>query len=412
MNKHARVKFACYTANSSMAIVSHLSPVLFLTFREIYGISYSLLGLLVVINFTTQLLIDLLFSFFSHKFNIPKVVKAMPMLTFTGLLIYAIWPVLMPSTAYVGLAIGTVIFSASSGFNEVLISPIIAALPSDEPDREMSKLHSVYAWGLVCVVIFSTLFLFVFGKQNWVYLVLILMIEPLISYFAFLGAEIPEMETPEKVSGALSFFKSGTVWLFVLAIFLGGASECTMSQWSSSYLEKALSIPKVWGDILGVALFGLMLALGRTMYAKFGKNITSILFLGSIGAAVCYLIAAISLSPIIGLIACAVTGFCTSMLWPGTLVAATSSLKSESVFIFAIMAAGGDLGASVAPQLVGIVADAAIASPGISGTIQNLGLTAEQLGMKFGLLTGMLFPLLAIFVFGYIRYKANKKRSD
>ena len=303
MNKHARVKFACYTANSSMAIVSHLSPVLFLTFRELYGISYSLLGLLVVINFTTQLLIDLLFSFFSHKFNIPKVVKAMPMLTFTGLLIYAIWPVLMPSTAYVGLAIGTVIFSASSGFNEVLISPIIAALPSDEPDREMSKLHSVYAWGLVCVVIFSTLFLFVFGKQNWVYLVLLLMIEPLISYFAFLRAEIPEMETPEKVSGALSFFKNGTVWLFVLAIFLGGASECTMSQWSSSYLEKALSIPKVWGDILGVALFGLMLALGRTMYAKFGKNITSILFLGSIGAAVCYFVAAISLSPIIGLIA-------------------------------------------------------------------------------------------------------------
>lgn len=412
MNKHARVKFACYTANSSMAIVSHLSPVLFLTFREIYGISYSLLGLLVVINFTTQLLIDLLFSFFSHKFNIPKVVKAMPMLTFTGLLIYAIWPVLMPSTAYVGLAIGTVIFSASSGFNEVLISPIIAALPSDEPDREMSKLHSVYAWGLVCVVIFSTLFLFVFGKQNWVYLVLLLMIEPLISYFAFLKAEIPEMETPEKVSGALSFFKNGTVWLFVLAIFLGGASECTMSQWSSSYLEKALSIPKVWGDILGVALFGLMLALGRTMYAKFGKNITSILFLGSIGAAVCYLVAAISLSPIIGLIACAVTGFCTSMLWPGTLVAATSSLKSESVFIFAIMAAGGDLGASVAPQLVGIVADAAIASPGMSGTIQNLGLTAEQLGMKLGLLTGMLFPVLAVIVFGYIKFKTNKKSSD
>ena len=41
MNKHARIKFACYTSNSSMAIVSHLSPILFLTFRELYGISYS-----------------------------------------------------------------------------------------------------------------------------------------------------------------------------------------------------------------------------------------------------------------------------------------------------------------------------------------------------------------------------------
>ena len=412
MNKNTRIKFACYTSNSSMAIVSHLSPVLFLTFRDLYGISYSLLGLLVVINFTTQLLVDLAFSFFSHKFNIPKTVKAMPALTFIGLLIYAVWPIIIPSSAYLGIAIGTVIFSAASGFNEVLISPIIAALPSDEPDREMSKLHSVYAWAVVGVVIISTLFLLIFGKENWCYLVFLLMLEPLLSYIVFLKAEIPEMETPEKVSGALSWLKNKTLWLFIIAIFLGGASECTMSQWCSGYAEKALSLPKVWGDVFGVALFGLMLALGRTLYAKYGKNVTNILFFGSIGAAACYLVAAVSLSPIIGLIACAVTGFCTAMLWPGTLVAATNTLKNESVFIYAIMAAGGDLGASVAPQLVGIVADAAIESPGMSGIIQRLGMTSEQLGMKLGLLTGMLFPLLAIFVFGYIRHKANKKRSD
>ena len=411
MTKHARVKFACYTSNSAMAIVSHLSPVLFLTFRDIYGISYSLLGLLVVINFTTQLLVDLIFSFFSHKFNIPKVVKAMPMLTFIGLLIYAVWPILLPSCAYVGLAIGTVIFSAASGFNEVLISPIIAALPSDEPDREMSKLHSVYAWAVVGVVIFSTLFLLLFGKENWVFLVFLLMLEPLISHFVFSGAEIPEMETPEKVSGAISWLKNKTLWLFVVAIFLGGASECTMSQWCSSYAEKALSIPKVWGDVFGVALFGLMLALGRTLYAKFGKNITNILFLGSVGAAICYLVAAVSLSPIIALIACAITGLCTSMLWPGTLVAATGSLKNESVFIFAIMAAGGDLGASIGPQLVGLVTDAAMNSANVSSITQSLGLTTEQLGMKIGIFTGALFPLIACLVFGYIKFIKNKKSS-
>ena len=89
MNKHARVKFACYTANSSMAIVSHLSPVLFLTFRDTYGISYSLLGLLVLINFVTQLTVDLIFSFFSHKFNIPKTVKAIPIIAAVGFLVYA-----------------------------------------------------------------------------------------------------------------------------------------------------------------------------------------------------------------------------------------------------------------------------------------------------------------------------------
>ena len=56
-----------------------------------------------------------------------------------------------------------------------------------------------------------------------------------------------------------------------------------MAQWSSSYLEKALSIPKIYGDVFGVALFALTLGIGRSLYGKFGKNIEKILVLGSFG---------------------------------------------------------------------------------------------------------------------------------
>ena len=69
---YTKVKYACYITNITMSVVANLSPLLFLTFRSLYGISYSLLGLLVVINFSTQLLVDLIFSFFSHKFDIKK----------------------------------------------------------------------------------------------------------------------------------------------------------------------------------------------------------------------------------------------------------------------------------------------------------------------------------------------------
>ena len=48
--------------------------------------------------------------------------------------------------------------------------------------------------------------------------------------------------------------------LAVVMIFCGGATEAMMSQWSSSYLEVVMGIPKVVGDILGVALFGAMLS--------------------------------------------------------------------------------------------------------------------------------------------------------
>ena len=90
MKEFTRLKWACYTANMTMSVVTNLSPVLFLTFRTLYGISYSLLGLLVLINFCTQLGIDLVFSFFSHKFNIPKTVRLMPILAAVGLLLYAV----------------------------------------------------------------------------------------------------------------------------------------------------------------------------------------------------------------------------------------------------------------------------------------------------------------------------------
>lgn len=403
-----RLKISCYTANVSMAIVGSLSPLLFLTFRSLYGISYSLLGLLVLINFLTQLTVDLIFSFFSHKFNIAKAVKNTPLLTLLGLLIYALWPTLSPSTAYAGLVVGTIIFSAASGFNEVLISPVIAAIPSPDPDREMSKLHSIYAWGVVGAVLFSTVFLLVFGSDNWFWLVLILAIEPAFSFAMFSAAKIPRMETPEKASGAVALLKNKTLWLCVIAIFLGGASECTMAQWSSGYLEQSLSIPKVWGDIFGVALFGLMLGLGRSLYAKIGKNITRVLFLGTIGATICYLITAITSIPVLGLFTCAFTGFCTSMLWPGSLVVASDRIQDGGVFTFAMMAAGGDLGASIGPQLIGIVTDAALANPTIISFAEKLDLAPEQLGMKLGMLIGMLFPLAAVAVFGYI-HKTVKK---
>ena len=142
---YAKTKLACYYSYLSMASVFSLPPILFVTFRDMYGISYTMLGALVLINFFTQLGIDLIFSFFTKYFNVHKTVKIMPLLTFTGLLIYALIPSLFPQYAYVGLVIGTVIFSVAAGLCEVLLSPTIAALPSDTPEKDMSMLHSLYA---------------------------------------------------------------------------------------------------------------------------------------------------------------------------------------------------------------------------------------------------------------------------
>ena len=410
MQNYKRLKAACYTANITMSIVGNISPLLFLTFRSLYGTSYSLLGLLVLINFSTQLCVDLIFSFFSHKFNIPLVVKIMPVIAVVGLILYALAPVLFPNAVYTGLVVGTLIFSAASGLAEVLISPVVAAIPAENPEREMSKLHSIYAWGVVGFVLLATAFLFAFGNKSWQWLAIVFSIVPLSSAILYAGSSIPKMQTPEKTSGAVKFLKDKGVWLCVVGIFLGGAAECTMAQWASGYLEQALGVPKIWGDIFGVALFAVALGTGRSLYAKIGKNVPRALFTGALGATACYLIAALSPFAIVGLIGCAFTGFCVSMLWPGSLIVASDKYPNGGVLIFALMAAGGDLGASVGPQLVGVVTDIAMAKPAVGALALKIGLTAEQLAMKIGMLVGALFPLLSIFV--YRQFQKQRKKID
>lgn len=390
------LKWAAYTANLSMSVVACLSPLLFVTFNTLYGISYTKLGLLVLINFITQLGVDLLLSFFPHKFNIKKTIRLIPVLVATGLLVYAVFPFVFKEHVYIGLVIGTIIFSASSGFNEVLANPLILSIPSDNPDKELSKLHSVYPWGIVGVIIVGTAFLFGVGGENWQWLALLFLLVPVTSIVLFSLTDMPKIPTPEKASGVVKFLKNKALWLCVIAIFFGGASEMIMTQWCSAYLEKSLGIPKILGDLLGMALFAVCLGLGRTLYSAKGKNIGRVLILGSAGAFLCYITAAITTNALIGIIACVLTGFCVSMLWPGSILVSSECFPTGGVFIFAIMACGGDLGAAVGPQLLGMITDKAIATPAITQIATQLSLTPDQFGMKIGILICALFPLMAV----------------
>ncbi len=406
-NKYKRLKYACYTINLSMSIVGNMPPLLFIIFRNEYGLSFSFLGFLVLLNFLTQLGVDLVFLFFSHRFNIPKTVKSMPYITFAGLLIYSIFPLLSKTHAHIGLMLGTVVFSASAGLAEVLISPIIASLPSDDPDREMSRLHSVYAWGVVPVILITTLLLKVLGNENWNYIVFFFMFLPIVSVILFSGVNVPNISSPQRVTGVIEFLKDKAVWLFVFSIFFSGAAECTMAQWASGYIEKALRINKVYGDIFGVTMFSVMLGIGRTLYGKKGKNIMTVLTYGSLGAFICYLICALCPWRLGGLIACALTGFFTSMLWPGCLVISSERFLSSGVLIYALMAAGGDMGAAIVPQLVGMVTDTVIKNNGflfmdISATL------IEEIAMKLGIFISSVFPLAAFLSF----LRIKKLRTD
>ena len=410
-NKFGRTRLACYSAYFTMTSVFCLPPLLFAAFQEMYGISYTLLGTLVLTNFCTQLTVDLIFTFFTKYFNVKKVVRIMPLITTAGLLIYAFSPVLFPENIYIGLLIGTIIFSVSAGLSEVLLSPVIAAMPSDNPQKDMSLLHSLYAFGVVFVVVISTLFTKFFGAENWMYLTLFWAVLPVISAVLFMTSPMPDMTSSENTEGTKGT-KRRTLALAICvgSIFFGSCAENAMSNWVSTYMENALHVDKAVGDILGMAMFAILLGLARISYAKFGKNIMRVLLGGMIGAAVCYLTIGLSTNVVVAFIACILTGLFTSMLWPGTLIMMEENLPGVGVAAYALMASSGDLGASVAPQLLGIVVDNVAASSFAAEIGASLNLAAEQVGLKVGMLVTAVFPILGtVVVLIAMRYfKKNK----
>ena len=413
-NPFKRTKLACYSAYFTMSSIFSLPPLLFASLQDIYGISYTLLGTLVLTNFCTQLLIDLIFTAFSKHFNIKKVVRIMPLITTLGLLVYALFPRFIPQHAYIGLLIGTVLFSVSAGLSEVLLSPVIAAIPSDNPQKDMSLLHSLYAFGVFTVVVISTLFLRVFGAENWMWLTIFWAALPVIAAVMFMTSPMPDM-TADESSQSVKDTGRRTLALAICvgSIFFGSCAENSMSNWVSTYMENALHVDKTFGDILGMAMFAILLGVVRISYAKFGKNIMKVLLCGMVGASACYLVAGLSTNVVPAFLACILTGLCTAMLWPGTLIMMEENVPGVGVAAYALMAASGDLGASVAPQLLGIIVDKVKVSGFAAEMGTSLNLSPEQIGLKAGMLFTAAYPIIgtALIVFAIRYFKKQKKTA-
>lgn len=163
-----------------------------------------------------------------------------------------------------------------------------------------------------------------------------------------------------------------------------------MCQWTSSFLDRALELPKVWGDILGMAGFAVMMGLGRMLHGVCGEKwrLRPVLILGFAGAALCYLTAALTNVPAAAVIACCMTGLFVSLAWPGALSLAAKALPMAGASMFALMAAGGDIGCAAGPWLSGLLSDAVVRNAAAA-----VGAGADQLGLRAGLLFGTVFPI-------------------
>ena len=382
---------ACYLGFVTQAITANFTPLLFLTFKNTYGIGFEKIALIPMVFYFTQLLIDFAAAKFVDKIGYRVCVVSSQVLSAAGLVLMAVLPELLP-VPFAGILIAVVLYAIGSGLVEVLVSPIVEACPFENKGGMMSLLHSFYCWGAVAVILGSTLFFTVFGIENWKILTVLWAIIPFWNAFNFMFCPIERLVEEDQRMRTSQLLKLPLFWLLILLMICAGASEASMAQWASAFTESAMGVSKTVGDLAGPCLFAVFMGISRILYGKMSKKLDltkTMLACGGLCVA-CYLMASLSAIPIIGLAGCALCGVSVGIMWPGTISISSQKCPRGGTAMFAFLALAGDLGATVSPSLVG----------GISNMAGG--------NLKAGLFAATAFPLLLIFGLIILHRKFNK----
>ncbi|MEU4411167.1 MFS transporter [Streptosporangium sp. NPDC023963] len=390
---------ACYTGYVTQAIVNNLAPLLFIVFQTRYQLPLEMLGRLVLLNFATQLVTDIVAVRFVDRtgYRVPLVLAHI--LSALGLVLLAVAPAVSPSP-YLGLCVAIVVYAVGGGLLEVLVSPVVDALPSPQEGKAaaMSLLHSFYCWGQVAVVAGSTLLLAWIGQDAWQVLPVAWALVPLVNMVAFLKVPLPATVPDEHRTSLRALFGAPAFAAAVVLMLCAGAAELTMSQWSSLFAEEGLGVSKVWGDLAGPCLFAVLMGIGRIVYGLWGERIPLVPAMASCGAlaTVCYLVVCLSSDPVVSLVGCAVCGLAVSLLWPGTFSLAAARFPLGGAAMFGVLAVFGDAGGAAGPWIAGAAADASAAAGGFLTTLSAALPGDGGSGLRTGLLVATVFPLAVV----------------
>jgi len=388
---YKKTLIACYLGFVTQAISANFTPLLFLTFKSTYGITLEKIAMIPLVFYLTQLLIDLAATKYADKIGYRTCVVASQVLSSVGLVLMAILPEILP-VPFIGILISVVLYAIGSGLIEVLVSPIVEACPFENKDGMMSLLHSFYCWGAMGVILGSTLFFAVFGLANWKILTFIWALVPLYNTFNFINCPIERLVEDGKSMGVNQLLKTPVFWLMILLMICAGASEATMTQWTSAFTEAAIGISKTIGDLAGPCLFAMFMGITRMLYGKFSEklDLNKVMLVCAIVCVACYLLASLSTLPILGLAGCALCGFAVGIMWPGSICISSQKFPRGGTAMFAFLALAGDLGAAVSPTMVGSISEMAGGN------------------LKTGLLVATIFPIILVCGLLILKIKVSK----
>lgn len=389
---------ACEFGITTQSAVNILAPLLFVIFRDNFGLSYTTIANLMLFNFSVQIATDftairILGALDYRKSGILAQASAA-----LGLIMLGVLPSFIPIRP--ALFAATFFMAFGGGLLEVMVSPIVDSISEGQGSAKMNMLHSFFCWGQVIVILTATSALKLFGNGIWQVLPIFWALVPIISIVMFLVVPIPDIAKNERKAGEKLPYRSGVFLLMCFLMIASGASEITMAEWASVFAQKGLGIDKFAGDIFGPCLFAVFMGVGRLLFGIFGSrvDIKKALTAYSVLCTLCYITAATAKNAYIALFFCALTGFSVSIMWPGVYSYSSAVIKTGKTAMFGILALCGDIGCSLGSWLAGSVSDFSLKFPAVLEFADKIGVSYEQMGLKIGIASVAIFPLLMVIV--------------
>lgn len=387
---YRHTKYAAYIGYITQAIVNNLLPLLFVSFQREFGLDLDRISILITMNFGVQILVDLVAAKYGDRLGYRNMAVGAHLMATLGLCGLTILPFTLPP--FIGLCCCSAMMAVGGGLIEVVISPIVEALPGDEKASAMSMLHSFYCWGQVLVVLLSTGYFTTIGISRWRFLPLLWALVPFFNTFFFMKVPIRMLNEDTEPVSLRKLFRVKIFWLFLLLMLCSGASELAMSQWASLFAEEGLKVSKTLGDLLGPCAFAVLMGSARAFFGVYGEkiNLQKAIVFSSFLCLCSYLLAVFSPSPILSLAGCALCGLSVGIMWPGTFSLAAAGYPQGGTAMFAVLSLAGDAGCGLGPTLTGFVSEH-------SGSL------------KVGVLAAIIFP--TILMIGMLVLHMSQKKG-
>ncbi len=357
-NKYTFTKLAGFVGFVVQAVVNNFLPILFVALQDNYKFNYEQLARLIFINFASQMVVDFLTPQITKRIGYKRTAFLSQMTASLGLIFMAVLPKISPYK-YSSIIVAIVIYAVGSGLMEVVLSPLVEALPTNNGKGTMCILHSFYCWGQALTILVTTALAVSLGNANWNLIPLAWAVIPLVNAFFFLRVPVIEPKADEKLASFKGLFKRGNFRGYMLMMFCAGASEIAMAEWSSLFAQRALGVSKILGDLAGPCAFAIFMGAGRIYYGINAKklNFKKVMIILSIGATVCYSGVALSQSAVLSLIFCAICGLTVSIFWPALYSQGAEDFRDGGMVMYSTFAMCGDIGCATGPWVLGIVAD-------------------------------------------------------